>query len=142
MEEVLVGGKNGRLPSPKGAIELTGDLPPRHLITTDNSGVPEGEGRGEDEGQAQHQGDGRQASVGDSLGRSGSRGSPGTMFTSTQESMLQGPIWGAIVPPLFSTFQRAWPRRRTWGAEKAGASKVLIQSHSWEVVGAWGRPRR
>ena len=121
---------------------MTGDLPPRHLITTDNSGVPEGEGRGKDEGQAQHQGDGRQAPVGDSLGRSGSRGSPGTMFTSTQESMFQGPIWGEIVPAVVFHFPTGMAQAMNLGSGKGWAGKVVIQSHSWEVVGAWGRPCR
>ena len=52
VEGVLVGGTNGRLASPLRAIELTGDLAQRHLITTDSFRVPQGEGEGEDEGQA------------------------------------------------------------------------------------------
>jgi hypothetical protein len=34
------------------------------------------------------------------------------------------------IQPLFSSFQRWWPRRRTTGAEKAGVGKVVIHTHS------------
>ena len=37
------------------------------------------------------------------------------------------------IQPLFSFFQRSCPKRRTTGAAKV-EPKVVIQTHSWEVV--------
>jgi hypothetical protein len=58
------------------------------------------------------------------------------MFTSVQESMFQGPIWGEIVPAVVFHFPTGRAQATNLGAQKVGAGKVVTQNHSWEVVGA------
>jgi len=88
----------GRAHLPEGAIQLAGDLDPGRLITADDLGMQQGEGRREGERQAANQGDRRQAAVRYGLALAG-RGQPvGPVFAGMQEAMFEGPMLGEVVP--------------------------------------------
>src|SRR5208337_517865 len=50
----------------------------------------------------------------------GSRGPPGTMFTSMQESMFQGPILGEVVPAVVFHFPTGMAQATNQGSGEGG----------------------
>jgi hypothetical protein len=99
-----IGGADGRLKLPQGAVELAGDFAQAGVVAAEQFAVQKGEGGKQGEAEAKDQGDDRQSALGHRLG-TGAIAGPVT--AGMQEAVRERPVRREVIPPLVLDFPAA-----------------------------------